>query len=72
MVTKEPSISPAILPSFIERMYAQAVRELPDGDAWAYEAKLDGYRCVAARRSAGVVLWSRRGNRKSITFKYAL
>ena len=33
---------------FIEPMYAEAARELPDGDAWIYEAKLDGYRCLAA------------------------
>jgi DNA ligase D-like protein (predicted ligase) len=37
------------------------VRELPDGGAWTYEAKLDGYRCLAAKRAADVVLWSRRG-----------
>ena len=43
-------------------MYASIVRELPDGDAWAYEAKLDGYRCLAGRRKEGVALWSRRGN----------
>jgi bifunctional non-homologous end joining protein LigD len=45
----------------IEPMYASAVRELPDGKAWTYEAKLDGYRCLAAKREKGVVLWSRRG-----------
>ena len=43
-------------------MLADAVRELPDGGLWSYEAKLDGYRCLAAKRSGGVVLWSRRGN----------
>src|SRR6266545_5026109 len=43
-------------------MYAEAVGELPDGGLWSYEAKLDGYRCLAAKRSGGVVLWSRRGN----------
>jgi bifunctional non-homologous end joining protein LigD len=43
-------------------MYAEAVRELPDGGAWTYEAKLDGYRCLAAKRTGGVLLWSRRGN----------
>jgi DNA ligase D-like protein (predicted ligase) len=62
MATKESPILPAILPSFIEPMYAQTVRDLPDGDAWAYEAKLDGYRCLAARQKEGVALWSRRGN----------
>ena len=36
--------------------------ELPDGGQWTYEAKLDGYRCLEAKRSSGIVLWSRRGN----------
>ena len=47
---------------FIEPTYAEAARELPDGDAWTYEAKLDGYRCLAAKRGGRAVLWSRRGN----------
>jgi bifunctional non-homologous end joining protein LigD len=47
---------------FIEPMYATLVRELPDGNAWIYEAKLDGYRCLAGRQKNGVTLWSRRGN----------
>src|SRR5687767_10902644 len=62
MLTKELSPAERIPPAFIEPMYAEAVRELPDGTLWTYEAKLDGYRCLAARRSNGVVLWSRRGN----------
>jgi ATP-dependent DNA ligase len=36
-------------PGFIEPMYASIVRELPDGGLWTYEAKLDGYRCIAVR-----------------------
>lgn len=32
---------------FIEPMYATAVRKLPQGKTWIYEAKLDGYRCLA-------------------------
>jgi ATP-dependent DNA ligase len=36
-------------------MYAEAVRELPDGGLWTYEAKLDGYRCLAAKRSSVVL-----------------
>jgi len=55
--------------SFIEPVYAEAVGELPDGDAWTYEAKLDGYRCLAARRNGGVVLWSRRGNGFTARFR---
>ena len=43
-------------------MQVVAVGELPDGSAWSYEAKLDGYRCLAAKRGSGVVLWSRNGN----------
>jgi hypothetical protein len=49
-------------------MYAEAVRELPDGGLWSYEAKLDGYRCLAARRSSGVALWLRRGNGFTLRF----
>jgi ATP-dependent DNA ligase len=43
-------------------MYAEACRELPDGGLWTYEAKLDGYRCLAAKRNGKAVVWSRRGN----------
>src|SRR5688500_8614830 len=57
MIIKELSTEP----TFIEPMQVEPVRELPDNGAWTYEAKLDGYRCLAARRSSGVVLWSRRG-----------
>ena len=45
----------------MEPMYATPVGQLPDGGAWTYEAKLDGYRCLAAKRSDGITLWSRRG-----------
>ncbi|HEY3154788.1 MAG TPA: non-homologous end-joining DNA ligase [Candidatus Binatia bacterium] len=62
MLTKKVATSARVQPSFIEPMYAEAVRDLPDSGLWSYEAKLDGYRCLAAKRSGGVVLWSRRGN----------
>src|SRR5678815_4833340 len=68
MLTKELSKLPALRPAFIEPMYAQAVSELPEGNLWSYEAKLDGYRCLAAKHSGGVVLWSRRGNRFTTRF----
>jgi bifunctional non-homologous end joining protein LigD len=62
MLTKELSTLARIQPRFFEPMYARAVRDLPDGGLWTYEAKLDGYRCLAANRGGRIVLWSRRGN----------
>ena len=50
-------------------MYAEAAGELPAGALWTYEAKLDGYRCLAARRDGNVVLWPRRGNSFTQRFK---
>ena len=58
MLTKELSKTSRAQPVFIEPMQAVSVAELPDGGAWSYEAKLDGYRCLAAKRGSGVVLWS--------------
>lgn len=43
---------------------------VPEGDAWVYELKLDGYRTQAIRDGAGVRLLSRRG--KDLTKKYPL
>jgi bifunctional non-homologous end joining protein LigD len=59
MLTKELTTLERVQARFIEPMYAEAVRELPDGGLWTYEAKLDGYRCLAANRGRRVVLWSR-------------
>ena len=53
MFTKELSTAERVQPAFIEPMQVSPVRELPDGGAWSYEAKLDGYRCLAARRRSG-------------------
>jgi bifunctional non-homologous end joining protein LigD len=47
---------------FVEPMYARQVQTIPAGKDWIYEVKLDGYRCLMGRDSAGVTLWSRRGN----------
>ena len=62
MLTKDLSTAKSVQPCFIEPMYAELCRELPDGGLWTYEAKLDGYRCLAAKRSEKALLWSRRGN----------
>jgi ATP-dependent DNA ligase len=59
---KELSTTSRAQPSFIEPMQVVPVAGLSDGGAWSYEAKLDGYRCLAAKRGSGVVLWSRNGN----------
>ena len=58
--TKSNKLSAAKV-RFIEPMYARLVQKLPEGDDWLYEVKFDGYRCLAARDSSGVTLWSRRG-----------
>jgi ATP-dependent DNA ligase len=47
---------------FIESMYAAPVQNLPEGDLWLYEIKLDGYRALAGKDSSGVKIWSRRAN----------
>jgi len=65
MLNKEFVAKPRVTLSFIDPMYAQGVSELPPAELWSYEAKLDGYRCLAARHSGGVVLCSRRGNENS-------
>jgi bifunctional non-homologous end joining protein LigD len=61
MTTKELFALPAAKPRFVEPMNLNEARELPDGPEWAYEAKLDGYPCLAGKTGAGVTLWSRRG-----------
>jgi hypothetical protein len=50
MLTKELFTAEQVQSRFIEPMYAEAVRELPDSGDWTYEAKLDGYRCLGMRR----------------------
>ena len=62
MKSKNSNARPSAKVFFIEPMYARLVNELPEGKEWLYEVKFDGYRCLAGRDSAGVTLWSRRGN----------
>src|ERR1041384_2292476 len=68
MITDTDGQSERVRPSFIEPMQLALVRTLPDGGNWLYEAKLDGYRCLAANRSGSVVLWSRRGTGFTMRF----
>jgi bifunctional non-homologous end joining protein LigD len=44
---------------FIEPMRAALVAKLPEGPAWQYEVKLDGYRAIAVRSKGEVELLSR-------------
>jgi bifunctional non-homologous end joining protein LigD len=67
MTSKELFGLPAAKPRFIEPMHPSAVRDLPEGRAWTYEAKLDGYRCLAAK-DGKVTLWSRRGTLFTVRF----
>jgi bifunctional non-homologous end joining protein LigD len=60
MTTKELHALPPAQARFIEPMELTEVQALPEGQEWAYEAKLDGYRCLVGKTAASVTLWSRR------------
>ena len=49
-------------------MAAQPVKELPEGDEWLYELKLDGYRALLVKNGDDVAIQSR--NQKSLTRMY--
>ena len=51
--------TPHVSAPFIEPMLCLAVDKLPEGPAWRYEVKLDGYRAVAVRTKTDVEFWSR-------------
>jgi bifunctional non-homologous end joining protein LigD len=53
---------PATDIEFVEPMMAKLVPELPEGEGWAYEIKLDGYRALAMRTEDRLRLVSRRNN----------
>ena len=50
---------------FIAPMLARPVNELPSGNGWLYELKLDGYRALVLKRRGDATLFSRRGNNLS-------
>jgi bifunctional non-homologous end joining protein LigD len=54
---------------FIEPMLALAVRKLPEGPAWSYELKFDGYRTIGLKANGTVRLLSRNG--KDFTSRFA-
>ena len=53
---------------FIPPMLLQRVSSLPEGTQWSYEVKLDGYRALAIKGNAKVLLRSR--NNKDFNSKY--
>ena len=55
-----PSVALPISPGY-PPMEAQATTVLPSGDAWLYEPKWDGFRCLAFRDGDTVVLQSKAG-----------
>ena len=54
---------------FIEPMLAVAVTKLPEGPAWSYELKFDGYRALGLKAAGRVRLLSRNG--KDFTKRFA-
>jgi ATP-dependent DNA ligase len=53
---------------FIEPMLALAVTKLPEGPAWSYELKFDGYRALGVKAAGQVRLFSRNG--KDLTQRF--
>ena len=43
-------------PAFVEPMQCKPVTALPAGENWVFELKLDGYRCIAAKRGKEVTV----------------
>ena len=54
---------------FIEPMLCLAVNKLPEGPAWQYELKLDGYRGIGVKSQGRARLFSRNG--KDFTRRFA-
>jgi ATP-dependent DNA ligase len=55
---------------FIEPMECLPVEEIPEGELWTYELKLDGYRLVVVRTGGKVTLYSRRGSLTALQIRH--
>jgi hypothetical protein len=51
---------------FLETMDCLPVPKLPEGPAWTYEIKLDGYRLEVVRSGGKTTLYSRRQNLQNL------
>jgi bifunctional non-homologous end joining protein LigD len=51
---------PEALPRFVEPMKARLAAELPEGEGWLFEIKLDGIRAIGIKEGETVRLFSRR------------
>jgi bifunctional non-homologous end joining protein LigD len=56
--------------AFVEPMECSRVSQLPTGDQWLYEIKLDGHRAIAVKTHKHVALFSRRRNSLNAKFPY--
>ena len=55
-------------PAFVPPLTATLVADLPEGDGWLYEVKLDGYRAEIVKHGTRIEVWSR--NEKNLTRAY--
>src|SRR5689334_8932665 len=60
LVAQFPSVDLPIQPAY-PPMEAKSVDDIPTGNAWIYEPKWDGFRCVAFRDGDTVVMQSKAG-----------
>src|SRR5260221_3339677 len=54
--------------AFVEPMLLLRAENLPEGDAWQYELKFDGYRALAIKTGGKIQLRSRNDNDFSLRY----